>query len=95
MSVSTYAQTLMLYRQIIKAARSFPSIKRASLEKEIKQSFRANRNMVEGDEKYNIAISVAIKGLQQLQQFTNLRKDATSWSIHSDSNPMPDNRKKS
>jgi len=94
MSLTIRTQTLTLYRQIIRAARAFPSIKRDSIEREIKLGFRTNRNMVEGNDDYRIAISVAIKGLTQLSQFSDLRKDATSWSVQMDTNPMPDNRKK-
>jgi len=50
--------------------------------------------MIEGDDNYHIAMSVAIKGLTQLQQFSDLRRDATSWSVQMDTNPMPDNRKR-
>lgn len=89
----TRFQTLSLYRQIIKAARAFPSIKRDSIEEEIRLGFRANKDMVEGDDNYRIAMSVAIKGLAQLNQFSKLRKDAVSWEVSMDTNPMPDNRK--
>lgn len=92
MSITTRTQTLSLYRQIIKAARSFPSIKRDSIEREIKLGFRTNKDLVEGDDKYRIAMSVAIKGLTQLNQFSNLKKDAMAWEVSMDPNPMPDNR---
>ena len=92
--MSTRLQTLSLYRKIIKAARAFPSIKRKGIETEIKLGFRDNRNLELEDEKYKTAMSVAIKGLGQLNQFSNLPKGASSWVVNMDTNPMPDNRPK-
>ena len=37
-------------------------------------------------------INVAIKGLQQLEQFSNISKQGQNWTVYLEDNPMPDNR---
>lgn len=78
---------LSLYRQILFAARRFPSIKRHKIVEEIRQGFRENKSL--GGEELKVKLDVAIKGLGQLQQYTTLPKSSTSWSVSMENNPMP------
>lgn len=41
--MSGYISTLHLYRHILKAAKTFPSVKRNNIIEEIKHEFRANK----------------------------------------------------
>jgi LYR motif-containing protein 4 len=81
---------LSLYRQILSAARRFPSIKRNSIVEEIRVGFRENRN-VQGEE-LKVKMDIAIKGLGQLEQYSGLKRQSTSWSVSLDTNPMPNNK---
>lgn len=85
--------TLSLYRRIVKAARTFPSIKRNTIVEEIQVGFRENRNLDVGSDKYRNAMSVAMKGLTQLEQYSGLKtQSGQNWTVDLESNPMPDNR---
>jgi hypothetical protein len=81
-------ETLNLYRLILRSAKRFPSIKRHKIVEEIRQGFRENRTLPEGNERES-ALSVAIKGLQQLNMYSNLPKNAREWSVDLESQPMP------
>ena len=80
-------KVLHLYRSILGAARRFPSIKRNKIVEEIRTGFRQHRDAT-GDE-LQAKLSVAIKGLSQLEQYSSLSKTATSWSVNLEQNPMP------
>ena len=85
--------TLSLYRRIVKAARTFPSIKRNTIVEEIQVGFRENRNLDVGSDKYRNARSVAMKGLTTLEQYSGLKtQSGQNWTVDLESNPMPDNR---
>lgn len=90
----TRSQTLSLYRRIIKAAKCFPSIKRNNIVEEIRSGFRENSGLIVGEDKYRSAMSVAMKGLTQLEQYTGLNRASNNWTVDLESNPMPDNRSK-
>ena len=83
--------TLQLYRNILRHAKRFPSIKRNKIVEEIKLSFRANSSETNPD-KIKEQLSVATKGLQQLQMYTSLPKTSSSWTINLEKEPMPVNR---
>lgn len=83
---------LSLYRQILSAARQFPSIKRHKIVEEIRAGFRENKAL-QGDE-LKVKLDVAIKGLGQLQQYTTLERGSTSWSVSLETTPMPQQQKK-
>ena len=86
-SSSEVLQVLHLYRSILGAARRFPSIKRNKIVEEIRTGFREHRH-AKGDE-LQAKLSIAIKGLSQLEQYSSLSKKATSWSVNLEQNPMP------
>jgi hypothetical protein len=70
----------------------FPSRKRNSIHQAIREDFRAHQNE---QDPYKIEqhISIAIKGLDQLQQFNVSRMtknySTSSWNVHLEQNPMP------
>lgn len=80
------AEVLSLYRSILGAARRFPSIKRHKIVEEIRIGFREHRDA--SGEELQAKLSVAIKGLSQLEQYS-FSKKATSWSVNLEQNPMP------
>ncbi len=79
-------EVLHLYRSILGAAKRFPSIKRNSIVEEIRVGFRENRDA--SGEELQAKLSIAIKGLSQLEQYS-FSKKATSWSVNLEQNPMP------
>ena len=82
--------TLMLYKRILRAAKSFPSIKKHKIIEEIRLGFRENRSM-QGEE-LRAQLAVAEKGLSQLEQYTGLSHSSPDWSVSMENNPLPDNR---
>lgn len=82
------SSTLHLYRHIIKAAKSFPSIKRVKLLAEIRKGFRENQNL-QDKEKIISSLTLASKGLHQLSQYSALPKNRGEWIVNMDNEPMP------
>lgn len=82
------ANVLRLYRQIIKAAKIFPSIKKLKILAEIRFEFRQNRSITNEEEirKYR---DKAIKGLEQLSMYSDLPKNAFNWKVDLEKEPMP------
>ena len=80
--------TLHLYRQIIKAAKTFPSIKRVKILMEIRQGFRDNINLKD-EMKIRTSLELAIKGLHQLNQYSLLPKNRNNWAVSLENDPMP------
>jgi len=79
--------TLQLYRQIIKAAKLFPSIKRHKLLQDIRLGFRENKELTGA--KVAEHLSIARKGLQQLSQYSLLPRNKGSWAVTMETDPMP------
>lgn len=77
-----------LYRDILRAAKVFPSSKREKIIIEIKREFRANK-LEEDSAKLDVYINIAKKGLQQLSMYTNLPRNSSSWSVDLEQDPMP------
>ncbi|CAM9792065.1 unnamed protein product, partial [Chrysoparadoxa australica] len=65
------SEVIALYRAILRHARVFPSIKRASMVKEIQLEFRANAGEMNAA-KMEEQRQMAMKGLQQLRAYTNI-----------------------
>lgn len=81
-------QLLGLYRQILFAAKRFPSVKRKTIVEEIRLSFRQDASLTDPKAIDN-SIDVALKGLQQLSMYVNLPKNSANWVINLEKNPMP------
>ena len=82
------ASTILLYRQILRNAHAFPSIKRDKIVQEIRTSFRENKFETDGA-KIEGQISLARKGLSQLMMYTDLRNKEYDWSVDMENEPMP------
>lgn len=86
--MASTSSTLSLYKNILKQAKLFPSIKRNKIIEEIRISFRENRALTD-EMKIKGALEVGYKGLEQLSAYTTLPKNSNNWSVTMDSNPMP------
>ena len=82
-------ETLLLYRQIVKAAKTFPSIKRVKILGEIRQGFRENKSLAPEDAKVKEQLALAKKGLLQLSQYSSLPRQKGNWSVQMETDPMP------
>ena len=76
-----------LYRSILKAAQTFPSIKRDGMIADIKNDFRVNKGATDPEQLQNL-IDVALNGLQQLQMYTDQDPNEPNWSIKLLDNPL-------
>ncbi|RYH30315.1 LYR motif-containing protein [archaeon] len=80
---------IKLYKEIIRAAKAFPSIKKHKIVQEIRVSFRANKDLKD-EKEVEKALSLAVKGLSQLSMYAGLRSTrGVSWSVQLEQNPMP------
>lgn len=77
-----------LYRNIIKAAKRFPSRNRDKIVKEIRFEFRKNAKEID-QAKVDQYVHLAKKGLGQLSMYSNLSGTQGSWSVTLDQEPMP------
>ena len=84
-------EVLCLYRNILRHAVRFPSIKRVKIVNEIKLGFRANAHLTEGLE-LSKQLDVAQRGLQQLAMYTSLPKNSTKWEVSMEKTPMPSSK---
>ena len=82
------AIVLRLYRQILRNAMVFPSVKREALVENIKLEFRENMDLDDAAELQQ-KLDVASKGLQQLRAYTGLDGDQPNWSVKMTETPMP------
>lgn len=79
---------LHLYRHILKSAKVFPSKNRERILREIKSDFRKNRDLTDA-QKVGTAVSMAEKGLAQLNMYSHLPKERGDWEVHLEKQPMP------
>ena len=59
---------LTLYKQLLRSAQTYPSKKRAGIYQAIREEWRDHKDQ-QDEEKVNMQISMAYKGLSQLRQF--------------------------
>lgn len=69
-----------LYRQILKAAKRFPSIKRDRIVQDIKTEFHENKALSD-PEKVTAARKVAVSSLQQLQDYVGASSSGAESSV--------------
>jgi hypothetical protein len=69
-----------LYRDILKAATRFPSVKRSAIVRDIKKEFHDNKGLTDSEEVLK-ARKVAIDGLIQLEDFAGLDRKSTDWQV--------------
>ena len=72
---------LLLYRQILRAAKRFPSIKRDSLIGDIKAEFRDHRAETDA-EAVRQHMAVGIRSLEQLEAYSGMDKHASDWAVY-------------
>eukprot|EP00953_Heterococcus_sp_UTEX-ZZ885_P028697 15295-Heterococcus_DN1.PRE.3 len=97
-------QLLRLYKQILRNAAVFPSIKRNEMYEAIRieciriaddfriacparVQFREGAVVTEAAQ-VQTRIGIAVKGLEQLRTYTNLKHDDSEWVVDLDANPL-------
>lgn len=101
MSSSSRKELLVLYKQLLRSAETFPSKNRKSIYQAIREEWRDYVNCVDSPIIHR-QLSVAYKGLSQLRQYdersmvlASSERDnenieaAASWTITLEQNPMP------
>ena len=63
-------KVLVLYRQLLRAAKNYPSVKKNSIYQEIRSAFRENRALSPGSSEVSAAIQEGETALFQLGRFT-------------------------
>ena len=86
--MSSKSKTLNLYRNILKGAKRFPSIKRLKIVEEIRVGFRQNVDLSDTTI-LKKQLDLAYKGLEQLDVYNTLPKQSSNWSVDMEKNPMP------
>lgn len=74
------SQVLLLYRQILRAAKHFPSVKRNLIIEDIRIDFRQHRNLSD-PEAIQQQLAVGIRSLEQLEGYAGIDKHAHEWTI--------------
>lgn len=93
-SSTNYPPVLHMYRQILRLAAAYPSIKRKSVREEIRMEFRQNKSETDED-KLQHAKEKAIYGITHLRKYV-FDIDSPDWVVNLEQEPMPQqsNRKK-
>jgi hypothetical protein len=87
--MSSRSSVLKLYKDILGAAKKFPSIKRKGIIAEIKLEFRENAGLTDPQE-IEKRVSLAIKGYGQLAMYAGLSyKRGEDWVVDLEKAPMP------
>jgi LYR motif-containing protein 4 len=76
-----------LYRQILREAQRFPSIKRDTLIEDIRHEWRVNAG-ARDPAKVAHSIEVALRGLETLRKYTGLDKSKSTWSVELEQDPL-------
>ena len=72
--------TLRLYRQILKATKTFPSKNKNGLYKEIQLEFRENSKLTKQEE-VEKKRAIALDGLDRLRAFSRLDGKSSEWEV--------------
>lgn len=95
MTVGKSRELLTLYKRLLRACERYPSKNKSGIYEAIREEFRDNKDLTaEDDEVTQKKISVAIKGLSQLQMYdtqtlNNGDSSNPNWSVQLEQNPMP------
>lgn len=73
-------QVLGLYRQILRTAVHFPSVKKNRIVAEIKLEFRENRSLTHELQQQE-KLALALDGLAKLQQYAPMKASNRNWSL--------------
>jgi hypothetical protein len=79
--------TLLLYRQILKAAKTYPSIKRARIISNIKSDFHKNKH-VEDENEIQKLKNIALNGIAQLSMYNSLNSAEKTWNVNFAKEPV-------
>ena len=72
--------TLSMYRRILRAAAQYPSVKRASILRDIRAEFREGSRATCAEE-ISRRRAVAASSLEQLESYASIEKDKHEWSL--------------
>ena len=81
-------KSIHLYRQLLRLAVKYPSIKRDKVIDEIKFEFRSATNVDNPDELRKRKAD-AIRGISHLRKFTSFDENDSEWVIDLEQEPMP------
>ena len=79
--MATREQVLLLYRQILRAAKHFPSIKRDAVIQDIKAEFRDHSGFSDA-ETIRHHMQVGIRSLEQLQSYSGMDSKTADFSVY-------------
>ena len=71
---------LALYREIIRSARAYPSIKREQVIQDVRLEFRQNKNVTD-ESAVNALLDKAEHSLGVLRRYQMLDKSSSDWTI--------------
>ncbi|KAK9829362.1 hypothetical protein WJX72_005410 [[Myrmecia] bisecta] len=78
----------LLYRQILRAAKQFPSIKRNQIVEDIRQEFQAHKNLTDSGA-IRLQRQLAVDGLRQLEDYVGVtQKKSNDWDLSLRGNSM-------
>ena len=86
-SIVAKADLLQLFKRLLRACQTYPSINRDKLYISIREDFKQNMTLDPGSEKVKQQLQIAYKGLSQLHQFDN--RIAANFSVNLEQNPFP------
>ena len=72
---------MLLYRQILRAAKRFPSIKRHAIVADIKAEFREGRGAGDAEE-VRRRMEAGIRSLEQLGAYGQLDAASADWAVY-------------
>jgi hypothetical protein len=78
--MATREQVLLLYRQILRAAKQYPSLKRDSIVADIRDQFRAHRVLTDPNA-VRQEMETGIRGLDVLQQYCGMEGGRSEWEV--------------
>lgn len=78
---TTGSTVLLLYRRILRAARSFPSVKRDNIIRDIKAEFREH-SALEDQSKIAERVRVAQRSLEELESYVGMSKSGGDTIEH-------------
>lgn len=91
---NTTKELLHLYKKLLRSCATYPSKNRGGIYDAIRQEFRENAQLNPEDPVTQKKISVAIKGLSQLQMYDKRvlsggNEQNPNWQVQLEQNPMP------
>lgn len=80
--------TLHIYRNLLRLAIKYPSIKRDKVIDEIQYEFRSSRNETNIDE-IRKQKETAVGGISHLRKYTGFESSMSDWVVDLETDPMP------